>query len=519
LNSTDNELYEEYLDLKTSIDPIEASLKYIPSCIETFERKYSTTLKASNLDKLVEKYEDLVKEFNYLNNEVKDLKYDLIDSRWNEIFSYLNTEMSFLIKSVEKELGKISRFDKDNDRESSFRVQIFKRLKYVTNIVESTFILINQAIDENLIDFKVVEKSNELADEWLRVKGLIPEEILNKIEEDTNNDNDNDNDDNKSDGIVHNFKKLSLETKAAIDEPYKTDTSTQLKDKRRSRAGHFLMGKMNLVPVMIEHDPTSVRKPDESNNKVLMDSLKANQLEFGQEKPNLLNPLRNIPNLQKNHSLEDEILNDGELLSSHSPQVHEDTLAQLTGDLSLSPMKHDDSFETPVPKSKRNNTIYTTAATQGTKMKPPQEYSFRSKIPRPVSRLGTVSDRSQSRLGSTSRSISSLGIRTTQRPATSLAISRASSAFESATPFRHSIQPMIKETPVRSSRRSLIPLPTPIKEVIEGSGSRLSEPRRLSGRLETPYFERNSGSSSRLSSRPVSSNNSKMAPPPKPVWK
>ncbi|CDR44738.1 CYFA0S15e02124g1_1 [Cyberlindnera fabianii] len=580
LNEIDNELYREYLDLKHVVDPLKASLNFIPLRIEDFRKRYAMT-NVVDSQKMEDKYEALVKEMNYLQNEVNDLKYELVDKRWSEIFSYLNTEMSFLITNVEKEVSKMGGLD-DN---SVFKSQVFKRLKYTTDIVENTFIVINQAIDENLLDVRVMEKSNELADAWLQVKEKLPEGYIDMINDETNAA--------PAEDLTSNFKKLSLDqatTRKASDD--KTTGQTE-HDKRKSRYGQFLFNKMNLKTVIIESDPTSVRKPEElQHNRILTDSGKHNQLDATPSKskdPSVLTDVRKIPDLKSslsNRTSGASVRLSGSSTISHhtsnsalsarsSPErtsekfmseefespvstkkeVHEETLNQL---LNGSP----DVFQTPAPKRHVSDPSVMSQSkipVYQSYKKPRTPENFKSKIPRPTSRVSM--DRPSSRLSTQRserpasrssmapmRSVSSLGTRSVQRATTSLALSRATRTeigpSRIGLSHRHS---MIPQTPVRatsstssSRRKSMIPQPTPIKELIERSGSRLSAERGASrlgyerGSTERSMsildIERGSvdRSASRMNSGRISSRGSRSnsslgerigAPPPRPVWR
>lgn len=536
LNEIDNELYQEYLELKMIVDPLRASLNFIPGKLEEFQSKHNDLFESYDVERLTTKYNSLIQELDYLQKEVDDLKYELVDSRWNEIFSYLNTEVSFLVTGVEKELNKIARIN--GQPESTFKTQVLKRLKYTTDIVENTFTLINQAIDEKLIDLSVVEKSNELADRWLKVKDKIPEEYLERIEN---------ADDETEDDISKNFKKLSLDRKR---EPKHEDSETKTtpeKEKRRSRAGQFLMGKMNLFPVMIEKDPTSVSKIVQPK-PVLGETFRHNQLQDGT--PSKIKKesikIEKIPNLEPyssiSHSLKgshQEIENFVSPIKEEADknEAHDETLRQLLGEVDEK-IKNDhpeldqgqygnDVFQSPMPK--RNTSDSSVVITKAAPLapSPSKNYeNFKSRIPRPVSRMsaGRSNSRLAERLETTSRmgerSYSSLGSRF-GRPATSQALSRANRerpesriSRADVAVKRHSMLPHtpIKQTSVVSSssrRRSLLPQPTPMKDILERSAERSTE--RSSSRLM-------SGRRSDRDIRP-GSKNSLIPPPPKPIWK
>ncbi|KAH3678956.1 hypothetical protein WICMUC_001324 [Wickerhamomyces mucosus] len=426
LNEIDNELYQEYLNLKTIVDPLKVSLEFIPQRIEEFKLRYVSQLNAIDVNTLNEKYNSLIKELSYLTNEVNDLKYEIVDKRWDEIFSYLNTEMSFMIMNIEKELKKLEELT-DNGTGKTLKAQLFKRIKYTIEIIENTFILINTAIDEKLIHIRVIELSNELAMRWLHVKDQIPQEYLDKIEQgiDMNNVNNDDED------LTQNLKKLSLNnSNNESGELYQKKLSeTPVKEKRRSRAGQFLIGKLNLVPVLVENDPTSVRKPAELNpynGKVLTDSLKQNQIDDTNLRKDSV--FSNIPDLSKVDHFEKNS-------KTFSPIKEVDTPSSDRYD-----HLHDsDVFDTPIQTVKQPKHVSSIPKTSKIPVPKP------SRIPKPSSR--TSSDRA------------SLSSFPEMQPIISGNISSS----------RQSMLP--PSTPIRrndiSRRKSMLHQPTPLKDLLK----------------------------------------------------
>lgn len=507
LNEIDNELYEEFLDLKSIVDPLRASLQFIPMRIEEFNQKHSD-LSFLNVEKITNKYNSLIKELDFLQNEVNDLKYELVDKRWSEIFSYLNTEMTYLITSVEKETAKLTHLKNSN---SSIETQIIKKMKYTCEIIENTFTLINQAIDEKLIDLNVVEKSNELAERWLSAKASIPDDYLVYIE----------GDDSVFDELKQ-FKTLSLDEnkqKRLQFEAEQKKSQTPVKDKRRSRAGEFFMGKLNLKPVLIENDPTSVRKPAEGElgvKNILGESQRHNQVDNSPSKNKLIAmnaaDFHKIPDLKtslttkqdENHAIPAlQIRSDHH--STMSPIAEAQTPSRSQNTNSGLSNSEDDVFQTP-----KISTVRRSSVPSASRLPVPTRFKMTepssSRIPRPASRLGDHTRASSQITLSTNRT------RGSERPASALASSRITQSERPPSRIgvmnkRHS---MIPQTPVRATsrnsdralsrnserRRSLLPQPTPIKEIIERGSSGLGD-RRLSTDVGGTYLNR----------------------PPKPIWR
>lgn len=472
LNEIDNELYEEYLELKTIVDPLRASLNFIPMRIEDFKSKYGD---AADTKSIEEKYHSLMKDMQFLQNEVNDLKYELIDKRWSEIFSYLNTELSFLMTNVEREISK-----SENLEESSvFKSQVYKRLKYTVDIVENTFVLINRAIDEELIDIRTMERCNELAEQWLELKIKIPQDYLDKMETEDGMDNTD------SDEMTNNFKKLSLDSRKTSDTNDKRITSDHektKKEKRRSVYGQFLFDKMNIQAVMIEGDPTSAKKPEDAN-KVLSNSAKVNQIET-KVSTGIPDLKQNIPRLSPDDFISDTLDAQSPSIRRHGPferlspiidntprlkDSHSKTLEKLMG--------HDsppDQFEleTPIRRgipAQKPQIIEKPTVMEKSKIPlPANNVFYQSRIPRPVSSISTVRGSNPSGVKSIEGSFQRVGSRLGQRAQTSMSHTRTSDSFgldqQTKSSFRNSVIP---QTPIRSSRKSLIPQPTPIREIIE----------------------------------------------------
>lgn len=254
-NSVDKEIYEEYLRLRSMVDPLKASLEFIPPRIEEFEIKYLSQSDLIDIGTLEERHESLLKELAYLTGEIEDLKFELVDKKWNEIFSYLNTETGFMLESIERELKKLESLNEEDLCEETI-----KRIRYTCLTVQSTFDVLHIAIDEDLVDIGVMERSNELALSWLDMRNKIPHSYLEQ-EEDVNEARASTGQSQLEDDLLQNLKLLSLERNAVASErtdaastPSRKHETMSNKEKRRSRAGEYFMGKLNIIPVLVEDD-------------------------------------------------------------------------------------------------------------------------------------------------------------------------------------------------------------------------------------------------------------------------
>lgn len=454
LNELDRELYQEYIELKSVVEPLKVSMVYIPTRIEEFKMK-NKNLNFIKFNALSSKFNTLLNQFNFLENELNELKYELIDKRWDEIFSYLNTEISFLISSIEKDIPKL----KNTDINITFKEKILKKLRYIMEIVENTFTIINQAIEDKLINFAVVEKSNKLAEQWLNLKDLIPDEFLIQLENEISNEN----------SLQQDMQKLSIEDKSPKkfsfqDKNLKLDSNasnSEKLNKRKSRAGEFLIGKLNLKPVLIENNPQSTKKISDllTNNKpkILKDSIKHNIQDDASpsKRPNSLN-LQNIPDLKP--------------MKDYSPSLMSST--KSNDNVFISPGKDDEIFNDNTNSSKIPNSDKFSKLPS--KLPLPASRNFVSRIPKPSVTHSKFSeldrDVSLSRLGT--RSKSSLDT----RPSSSLSHRREVCTERAPSRVgvmdrRHS---MVPQTPVRSvtslgtsRRQSMLMQPTPVKDLLK----------------------------------------------------
>lgn len=250
-------LYERYLKLKRSLDPIEMSLtEVLPRRIDYFKNR-----NVENIDFLhsilLQKYKRIMDKYRFMINEVRTLKLELIDRRWNILFISLNQELSFLLEEVDSLQKKLF----ENEFSKDTKDQLNKQLKTKSYTVTKTFNIIYKALEFSLLDAGVATKTNNMARKWLDIKPLN-DQLLNK----SLNFNEHD-----VERLTNHLEKLSMEEKPArnlIDE-IKTP---------KKKVGAVLLKKMNIKPVIITGTPpASVEKINPFfDNKLREDSKNPN---------------------------------------------------------------------------------------------------------------------------------------------------------------------------------------------------------------------------------------------------
>lgn len=108
-NELDEHLYNEYLKLEARISPLKVSLEYLPLRIEEFNI-FCKSISVANLfphslSTIEDNHTKLIKRWEYLQKGLKIIKRDSLDTKWNDIFTYLIHEIiskcDFLIESLQ----------------------------------------------------------------------------------------------------------------------------------------------------------------------------------------------------------------------------------------------------------------------------------------------------------------------------------------------------------------------------------------------------------------------------------
>lgn len=172
-------MMNKFEDVQKNLKPIETSLMTIlPNRINEFYKRHTNFENIKILhETLLNNYNTLSRNFQYLNKEVSSLKIELVDKRWNIIFTNLNHELSFILNEMEKNSNKlIQETDELNDQ---IKVQLLKRLNKSTDIVSRTFNVIYTALEFSLLDKNCATETNQLAEKWLQLRSKTDELLLN----------------------------------------------------------------------------------------------------------------------------------------------------------------------------------------------------------------------------------------------------------------------------------------------------------------------------------------------------
>ncbi|KAI3402969.2 KAR9 [Candida oxycetoniae] len=168
-NDLDEKIYEEYMALVEKIEPLSISLNIVPSQIEEFNNACSQSLFQESREKVLLSYESMLDKWNYLQIQMKILKVENIDSKWNQIFNYL-------IEQIEQECNELidvlAFWDSASCNASSVvNEDVGGRYKVCANSVY----LIQNAIHENIITDKSLSAQfyKQLQPKWMEVNDLI----------------------------------------------------------------------------------------------------------------------------------------------------------------------------------------------------------------------------------------------------------------------------------------------------------------------------------------------------------
>ena len=170
-SESDMRIANKFLQLQRKIIPIDKSLiEILPQRMQLFDSrtfKYTDNL----LVILNKKYDEVMINYNYLSKELRALKLELMDNRWNLIFDNLNRELSNRILYVRRNYEdlkscKFSTLVQDKQK---------KKLDQDTRIISKTFNTIYKALEFSLLRTDIASETNNLAEEWIALRELTDE--------------------------------------------------------------------------------------------------------------------------------------------------------------------------------------------------------------------------------------------------------------------------------------------------------------------------------------------------------
>lgn len=170
-SEADMKIANKFLQLQRKINPINKSLiEILPQRMELFNSrtfKYTDNLLAL----LNEKYDEVMINYQYLTKELRVLKLELMDNRWNLIFANLNRELSNKIVYVRRNYE-----DLNSQKYSALvREKQKKKLDRDSRIISKTFNTIYKALEFSLLRTDIASETNNLAEEWIALRELTDE--------------------------------------------------------------------------------------------------------------------------------------------------------------------------------------------------------------------------------------------------------------------------------------------------------------------------------------------------------
>lgn len=186
----EEKLINKFIEIQNNLRPIETSLlDILPQRLQQFEKRHQTANNKVDthllIDQVKDDYRRILRNFKYLNSEINCLRIDLVDKRWNIIFTNLNHELEFLLNEINKNyetLLRINGDDKNSDDDTtisdinsflpSFNIELKLKSQIERNtiIVAKTFDVIYAASEFSLLDENVASRTNELAQYWVKLR-------------------------------------------------------------------------------------------------------------------------------------------------------------------------------------------------------------------------------------------------------------------------------------------------------------------------------------------------------------
>ncbi|CCF56943.1 hypothetical protein KAFR_0B06470 [Kazachstania africana CBS 2517] len=283
-SSFEKEVMNALMDLRKSLIPIETSIvEILPKRIKSFQDfRIGRFKKVSILVKVLDsQYKLILKKFIFLNNELKVLKREMIDDRWNVIFRNLNIELRHLMNELDDIYNKSKEIRYNESIEFNFKTQLADK----TKIVSKTFNIIYKAIEFSLLDAGIVAETNGLAKRWVDLRPIIdnllaPSRSLSSSVSVTSSlsrsssllsvestssgmipsdfpkqrmDNDVDGVGNKTiESITRDLRKFSLASNMSEKESqYKEEIDSEMVKSKRKKYRTSILETMNIKPVLV----------------------------------------------------------------------------------------------------------------------------------------------------------------------------------------------------------------------------------------------------------------------------
>ncbi|ODV94561.1 hypothetical protein PACTADRAFT_50439 [Pachysolen tannophilus NRRL Y-2460] len=268
-NEIDESLSNQFLELQEKVSPINASITFIPEALANFSIA-SKDIYPDSDEILLEKYNSLKEKLLFLNQDLKDLKMELIDQKWNEIFNYLIKEVIFLIKDIKEGLAieedqKVS----TNDNDSNFKMENSKIWNFKIKTVQKTIDTLKEAILKEKLtqDSIIIEKFDKVSKKWNKLITNINIKDLEQADDNTEFDyitklnilNSVKKDNADLYEIMPNFfNKANKQQQQQQQKVNNNVTPSKIQRNKNLRTtGTAFIGALNFQPVYIENTPVS----------------------------------------------------------------------------------------------------------------------------------------------------------------------------------------------------------------------------------------------------------------------
>lgn len=233
-------LSKNYLDIKRTVPPISKSLtEILPARIDHFSKR--TVIHIGYLTRLLkEKHKEVLDKYSIMVKEVRELKRELVDKRWNLLFLNLNHELQSILDEIKLLESKVH--DYENNLEIQEKVK--EQLRSKTSTVTKTFSIIYRALEFSLLDVDIASTTNELAQRWLDMRpqnDRVLSSSSSLVEE------------TSCDSLSSRLRSLSM----GSTETAETEQSSVPPPPARGKFGALLLKKMNIKPVMVTSPTTN----------------------------------------------------------------------------------------------------------------------------------------------------------------------------------------------------------------------------------------------------------------------
>ncbi|CCE65595.1 hypothetical protein TPHA_0M00170 [Tetrapisispora phaffii CBS 4417] len=249
-------LVERYLQLKEEIKPIELSLtEVLIKRINDFKNRDQNNIEALHA-LLLKHFKLLMDKYRFLVDEMRNLKLELIDRRWNIIFINLNNEISFLLESVESLQKKYTNNKASEILDKETNEKLICQLSLKSKIVTKTFNVIYKAFEISLVDAGISKKTNNLAKKWLELRPLNDALILfSETESKEMQDN------KEIQKLTNHLNNLTLNGELKENEEMALQPNLDTIKTPKKKIGAALLRKMNIKPIIItDTPPPSIEK-------------------------------------------------------------------------------------------------------------------------------------------------------------------------------------------------------------------------------------------------------------------